>query len=168
MKKLKAFTLIEILIVIALLGALAAALLATLDPFEQFKKGTDTGTINTASNLQKSIVNYYATKNYMPWCSDAQNCNDPNQAVASSLENSVIANIITTGELKADFVQLAGGQLGNIFLTGTNDPPTIAVCYRPISKSFASNPNTKYNKDGTLATGCPSGNPADNCYYCVK
>lgn len=169
MKKIfKSFTLIEILIVIALLGALAAALLATLDPFEQFKKGTDTGTINTASNLHKGIVNYYATKNFMPWCTDAQTCTDPTESTAKSLENTVINNIVQTGELKSDFAQLAGGQLENIYITGTNNPPIVSICYKPISKSFANNPNTKYNKNGSQINGCPSGNPADNCYYCVK
>lgn len=168
MKKIKSFTLIELLIVIALLGALAVGLLAALDPFEQLKKGTDTGTRNTVSELHGAIIRYYAIKNYMPWCSDAQNCNDPNQVTASSLANTVIANIVSTGELKTDFVQLAGGQLDNIFVTGTNDPPVVSVCYKPVSKSFANNPNTKYNKDGTLAQGCPTGNPASNCYYCVK
>ena len=49
---LKGFTLIELLIVIALLGALAVGLLAALDPFEQLKKGTDTGTRNTVSEIQ--------------------------------------------------------------------------------------------------------------------
>jgi len=50
------FTLIELLIVIALLGALAVGLLAALDPFEQLKKGDDTGVRNTVSELLGSIV----------------------------------------------------------------------------------------------------------------
>ena len=169
MRKFRGFTLIELLIVIALLGALAVGLLAALDPFEQLKKGTDTGTRNTVSELHGAIIRYYAIKNHMPWCDEDNNCTDPNQTAANTWANTVIADIVTTGELKSDFVQLAGGQLNNIFVTGTNDPPVVAVCYKPISKSFSSNPNTKYNKDGTLSTsGCPTGNPADNCYYCVK
>src|SRR3989339_155227 len=76
----KGFTLIELLIVIALLGALAVGLLAALDPFEQLKKGTDTGVRNTAGEFQGASIRYYAIKNYMPWCSDAQTCTDPSSA----------------------------------------------------------------------------------------
>jgi prepilin-type N-terminal cleavage/methylation domain-containing protein len=165
----KGFTLIELLIVIALLGALAVGLLAALDPFEQLKKGTDTGTRNTAGEFQGAAIRFYAIKNYMPWCSDADTCTDPSSAALSDLEDTAIADIVTTGELKSDFVELAGGQLNSIYVTGTNDPPTVAVCYKPTSKSFASNPNTKYDQDGTLsAGGCPTGDPADDCYYCIK
>ena len=164
----KGFTLIELLIVIALLGALAVGLLAALDPFEQLKKGTDTGVRNTAGEFQGASIRYYAIKNYMPWCSGAQTCTDPSSTALADLETTAIADIVTTGELKTDFVELAGGQLENIYVTGTNDPPTVAVCYKPTSKSFASNPNTKYAISGTLATGCPTGDPADDCYYCIK
>ena len=63
MKKFKSgFTLIELLIVIALLGALAVGLLAALDPFEQLKKGTDTGVRNMVSEIHGSAIRYYAIK----------------------------------------------------------------------------------------------------------
>ena len=170
MKKFnKGFTLIELLIVIALLGALAVGLLAALDPFEQLKKGTDTGTRNTVSEFQGATIRYYAIKNYMPWCSgSSDNCADPTSTELSSLSSS-ISNIISTGELKVDFSALAGGQLDSIFVTGTNDPPEVAVCFKPTSKSFASNPNTKFTKAGVDGSPtCPTGNPSDECYWCVK
>jgi len=50
------FTLIEILIVVALLGALVVGLLATLDPFQQVKKGADTATRNMAADIYRSFV----------------------------------------------------------------------------------------------------------------
>ena len=173
MKKFsKGFTLIELLIVIALLGALAVGLLAALDPFEQLKKGTDTGTRNTVSEFQGAGIRFYAIKNYMPWCTDADTCTDPTVPVALNdpAMTQPIADIITTGELKTDFVALAGGQLANIYVTGTNDPPTIAVCFKPTSKSFSSNPNTKFMQTGVADTvlGCPTGDPAVECYWCVK
>ncbi|MFS8159790.1 MAG: prepilin-type N-terminal cleavage/methylation domain-containing protein, partial [Candidatus Roizmanbacteria bacterium] len=66
--KKSGFTLIELLIVIALLGALAVGLLAALDPFEQLKKGTDSGVRNTVSEIQGAAIRFYALKEHQPWC----------------------------------------------------------------------------------------------------
>ena len=167
----KAFTLIELLIVIALLGALAVGLLAALDPFEQLKKGTDTGVRNTVSEIHGAIIRYYGIKNYMPWCSDADTCNDPSALpMSDAAGTTIINNIITTGELKSDFGELAGaGTLGKIFITGVNADATVTVCFAPTAKSFAAHPNSKFSSSGVTPSGsCPTGNPADNCYWCVK
>ena len=172
------FTLIELLIVIALLGALAIGLLAALDPFEQLKKGTDTGTRNTMNEFHGATIRFYAIKNHMPWVDDSLAVID-NQEPAGSPTNdqlsdypNTIAAITQTGELKAEFAELAGGQMDNIILTGTNDPPVLYVCFKPTAKSFMADPNTKYGPDGTTpyspAGGlCPNG-VAGQCYYCVK
>lgn len=177
MNKRSGFTLIELLIVIALLGALAVGLLAALDPFEQLKKGTDTGIRNTVSEVQGGAIRFFALKNHMPWCDFSASpvtCNDPTSAVdLTTLNgapyNTALDQMITAGELKADFVTLAGGQMEKVFVTGTDDPPTVTVCYEPTSKSFKNDPNTKFDQDGVETTGCLSqgGNDA-TCYYCVK
>lgn len=174
------FTLIELLIVIALLGALAVGLLAALDPFEQLKKGTDTGTRNTVAEIQGATIRYYSIKNYMPWCTSPAACADPVSpgVLATTLNtpayNNAIDAVVGAGELKTDFVLLAGGQLANITITGANDPPTVSVCYEPTSKSFTNDPNTKYGADGssphngTSGGVCPTNIVGDRCYYCVK
>ena len=165
----KGFTLIELLIVIALLGALAVGLLAALDPFEQLKKGTDTGVRNTVSEVHGAIIRFYAIKNYMPWCTDGDTCTDPSAATLTDLEATVIDSIIATGELKSDFSELAGtGTLGKILVTGVNADATVSVCYAPTAKSFASDPNTKFTSAGLPDANCPSGDPLDSCYWCVK
>lgn len=177
MKKFQfGFTLIELLIVIALLGALAVGLLAALDPFEQLKKGTDTGVRNTVSEVHGGVIRYYAIKNYMPWCTAAGVCGtEPSGTKLTLLEDAgeMIDNIVTTGELKTDFIALAGeGTLGKIYVTGSDTTASISVCYAPTAKSFANDPNTKYDELGALksvgATACPTGDPADACYWCVK
>ena len=167
----KGFTLIELLIVIALLGALAVGLLAALDPFEQLKKGTDTGVRNTVSEIHGAIIRYYGIKNYMPWCTDADTCSDPSALQMDAAGGTTIIDaIVSTGELKNDFAELAGtGTLGKIFVTGVNADATVAVCYAPTAKSFASDANTKYTNAGVTPNGtCPTNDPADNCYWCVK
>lgn len=179
-KHLRGFTLIELLIVIALLGALAIGLLAALDPFEQLKKGTDTGIRNTMNEFHGAVIRYYAIKTYMPWCDDG-GCGAPidGKEPDGNVNTSQLADfpltidaITQTGELKEEFAELAGGQMDNIFLTGTNDPPTIIACFKPTAKSFMNDPNTKYGPDGTTpyAPGgqtCPTG-VAGECYYCIK
>lgn len=177
MKKLKGFTLIELLIVIALLGALAVGLLAALDPFEQLKKGTDTGVRNTVSEIQGAVIRFYAIKNQMPWCADAEcatfedSLDDPLVAVTADTLTDTIGNIVTSGELKTDFITLAGeATLKKIFVFGSNDVATVTVCYLPKAKSFTNDPNTKFNPADGTDIGCVNtGDPTTNtCLWCVK
>lgn len=177
MKKftLKGFTLIELLIVIALLGALAVGLLAALDPFEQLKKGTDTGVRNTVAEIQGAIIRFYGIKNYMPWCSDADTCTEPAALLMNSVNGkAMLDRIVLTGELKTDFVEIAGdGVLEKISVTGVNADATVVVCFKPLAKSFANDPNAKYSVSGVtpnaVASGnCPTGNITEDCYWCVK
>lgn len=165
-----AFTLIELLIVIALLGALAVGLLAALDPFEQLKKGTDTGIRNTVSEIQGGITRYYAIKNKMPW--------DPSSTIgpvdsSTGFSTLGVQNIVDTGELKKDFSTLAGGQLKEITVVGTQESAT--VCFRPVSKSLRNDPNTKYDSSGVEISGAPSAalcgafdSSSFSCYWCVQ
>ena len=171
------FTLIELLIVIALLGALAVGLLAALDPFEQLKKGTDSGVRNTVSEIQGAAIRFYALKEHQPWCdftASPVSCNDPTTAVDletlnSGTYNNAIDQIVTAGELKQDFLTLAANQLEKVFVTGTDDPPILKACYKPNSKSFKNDPNTKFDQNGDETTGCLSqGGTGQDCYWCVQ
>lgn len=174
----KGFTLIELLIVIALLGALAVGLLAALDPFEQLKKGTDTGVRNTTSEVHGGSIRFYALKNNMPWCSatDSTACTNPSSATLTTINGgtsttspyAAIDQMATSGELKSNFVTLAGTQMGLIYVTGTNDPPVINVCFKPTSKSFQADRNTKYTVAGVVTTGCKSQGGATDCYWCIQ
>ncbi|MGB9848198.1 MAG: hypothetical protein ACPLKV_03290, partial [Minisyncoccia bacterium] len=163
---------------IALLGALAVGLLAALDPFEQLKKGTDTGVRNTVSEFHGAVIRYYAIKNIMPWCanSDCSQVRDGNgepdgNTSLKELPNT-INEIISTGELKQDFISLAGdATLSKIFVTGSNSNATVTVCFKPTSKSFINDPNTKFTQDGTEITdgSCKSqGGTSLDCYWCIK
>lgn len=155
------FTLIELLIVIALLGALAVGLLAALDPFEQLKKGTDSGIRNTVSEIHGGFIRYYAIKDSLPWGNSSFNSLQANSAQASGY----LLSVIQTGELKNDFFDLAKKQLGHIYITATADQVT--VCFQPKSKSFRSDPNTKFKADGSdNSQQCPNAT-SESCYWCV-
>lgn len=166
------FTLIELLIVIALLGALAVGLLATVDPFEQLKKGTDTSRRNTVSELYNSMIRYYSVKNAMPWSSDVTALPASNDAMTAA-SVGYLTKVIEAGELKPDFIQLAGaGSLQKIFLTSTEDGngvrQNVTVCFLPESKSFSNEANSKYNASGVEGAGCKATGGASACYWCIK
>lgn len=173
----KGFTLIELLIVISLLGTLAVALLAAIDPFEQFKKGTDTGVRNTAQEFHNASIRYYAQRSGWPvqW------------SIAPSLQQNIVlgtpaiitshlAPLITAGELKINFADLAGDQLNKINVAVLDS--RIMVCYKPESKSFqASDKNTKFtattfdvsgNPVSDITNSCKTNGGATDCFWCVQ
>jgi prepilin-type N-terminal cleavage/methylation domain-containing protein len=169
MKKTTGFTLIELLIVIALLGALAIGLLATIDPFEQLKKGRDTSLRNTTSEFYNANLRYYATKSAFGWAGTGYLGGTSLNGADMAL---VMAELVSTGELKSQFSTLVGtSNLAKIFVN-SNGTDTVGVCFEPESKSFQKDPNTKFDSaGGTSISGCPStisGTTAVKCYYCVQ
>ncbi len=165
------FTLIELLIVIALLGALAVGLLATIDPFEQLKKGRDTATRNTVSEFYNANLRYYATKGQFPWATDASIVQVPlSDTRMTDMGSGYIKVLMDTGELKSRFIDLAGtGNLAKIYVTSTSGEQE-AVCFMPESKSFQADPNTLYDATGgTSITNCKSQvSGGTSCYFCVQ
>jgi len=160
----KGFTLIELLIVIALLGALAIGLLATIDPFEQLKKGRDTSSRNTVSEFYNANLRYYATKGQFPW-----GTNGTGNAL-NAYASDVISSLIEAGELKSKFVDLAGtGNLAKMYLY-SSDSTHMAVCFQPESKSFQVDPNTIYDQSGgTTIANCKSKTSGGtDCFFCIQ
>lgn len=161
------FTLIELLIVIALLGALAVGLLATIDPFEQIKKGRDTSLRNTVSEFYNANLRYYSTKGAFPWGTGAT------AGQAYDGFTSAIDELVVVGELKNRFQDLAGtGNLAKIFVTATS-AESVAVCFRPESKAFQEDLNTIYDSSGVAQSGTTcksqtSGTAGSECYFCIQ
>lgn len=65
------FTMIELLIVIAILGILAVAVLSAINPIEQINRGRDTGSQSDSEQLLSAIDRYNAFQGYYPWQEDA-------------------------------------------------------------------------------------------------
>lgn len=65
--KKSGFTLVELLIVIALIAILSVAVLATINPIEQSNKARDAAMKNDAAEVLGAYERYYASQNAYPW-----------------------------------------------------------------------------------------------------
>ena len=179
----KGFTLIELLVVIGILGILATALVATIDPFEQLKKASDANVKNTAVEFVDANVRYYTTHNGMPWAGTdtyGTNCAAPGAigsatgttngpVLLNTLTANCLAELINDGELKTAFTS-AGGVLTSIWLTGGTN--SVTACFKPSSRAQRNDGNTKYVLSGTdfvtdTSGACPNATNA-NCYWCAQ
>lgn len=153
-KQKKGFTLIELLVVIGILGILAAALIATIDPFEQLNKAQDATIKNTMVEYVTANIRYYATHNGYPWGNGPQACvpeaiNDTNTGTsggaglgsspyemslcggatsdtgAGCTPTTCLAPLVSDRELKASFVTSVG-TLSKIYVTYYGDTGGIA------------------------------------------
>lgn len=176
MQRKKGFTMIEMLIVVAVLGILAAALLATIDPFEQMKKARDTTLRNAVVDVFDAVTRYYGTNGQMPWEVTGATCDVADAAanLGASAPVACIDDLITAGELKQNFVtQLGAGNAARIYMDLTTvDEVSLRVCFSPDSKAIRGEVNTKYAMIGgdienTSGGSCPDVT-LDTCYWCIQ
>lgn len=145
---------IELLIVIAVLGILAVAVLAAINPIEQINRGKDTGSRSDAEQLLSAIDRYYANKGYYPWVlgTTSQNTstfgagtdatttlNSPTITIGGD-SGALLTNITSGGasEVKESFVTRITGTGYNylgIYNSGDVTASTY-VCFTPKSASF--------------------------------
>ena len=164
----KGFTLIELLIVIAVLGILAAGVLATIDPFEQFKKARDTNARNSTVELYNAFIRFNANHGAFPWTyvkNGVTSCTETTSSVQDAM-GTCISALIDDGELKSGFTaSLQGGVGTTMTYSGTTD--SIAVCFRPDSKTIRTDLNTKYASTGLTTSPCDASE-ANTCYWCAE
>jgi prepilin-type N-terminal cleavage/methylation domain-containing protein len=116
----KGFTLVELLIVIALLGVLATAVLAAINPLEQANRARDSRVKSDSSQLLAAIDRYYVAIGHFPWYEagvqtdeDALNFTDAQDitigicAVAPGTSGCLAnpGSLITNNELKTEFTK---------------------------------------------------------------
>ncbi len=189
-KQKKGFTLIELLVVIGILGILAAALVATIDPFEQLNKATDANTKNILVEYINANVRFYANHSAYPWDSSITGaCNSSNPphnitlcaGTPTCVVSTCLTQLITESELKPSFVS-AVGNLAQIHITYWGDTvngpaPTSAEntdslvgCFVPKSKSGQKDKAVHWDATGDVDQGsaCISNGGTTACYWCTK
>lgn len=175
-KSAAGFTLIELLVVIGILGILASALVATIDPFEQLNKAQDSNLKNASVEFLNANLRYFTTHNAMPWddaASGGADCNagtDDFSAVALSTLGTCMTTLVSEGEIKQGFTTFNG--LPKIFVTEPNPLTSrqndIVACFKPVSKSQQKEASTKYNQDGSTGVNCKSTGGTVDCYWCAQ
>ncbi|MBP9669989.1 type II secretion system protein [Candidatus Woesebacteria bacterium] len=181
------FTMIELLIVIAVLGILAVAVLASINPIEQINRGRDTGSRSDAEQLISAIDRYYAGKGFYPWMVNGVSTNtttDPSgnpstgtllrldsASVTVGADDQDILTLLSSGgaaELKSSFTsRLVDPNASNflsIYNSGVSGESTY-VCFIPKSSSFREEAWSRCSNDAhdDLDPSLPVDFPADAC-----
>lgn len=186
------FTLVELLVVIGIIGIMAAVAIAFIDPVEQLNKATDTNKRNVAVEFVSSFARYYAARSYYPWQHPTTPCNsglDPRSpilGVGTALDSPAfmdstdgcIVHLIGTSDLKASFKNQPA-LIADMYYARPNVNESPMACFKPKSKTVTRDINTKYAQDGNLGstTDCAVNGgggaendvaSANNCYWCAQ
>lgn len=89
LKNNKGLTLIELLIVIAVIGVLAAMILIAINPLEQLARGRDAGRKSSVGQLGNAVQAYYTSRSVFPTVAEWTNSNATNVIVTSGEIRSI-------------------------------------------------------------------------------
>jgi len=184
------FTLVELLIVIALIGVLVLVVLAAINPIEQANKARDTRFRSDGAQLLAAIDRYFASQSEFPWVSgDPVTYSNDSSFGYTSAANQLVGVcgatcsadgvLITSLELKESF-------RGRDFFTASTDAKRIHLgksagastsayaCLYPQSKSIrdkAISGGKVYTLNTTNGTRTPTSTCdatwTTSCYVCV-
>lgn len=165
---------IELLIVIAVLGILAVAVLSVINPIEQINRSRDTGGRSDSEQLIGAIDRYYANNGLyvwqatsesdaeMPWTEvDLALLDDGGTIVLNKLDDTAVTG---TNEIKASFVsRITAPTYKSLYVynNGTAGSSTY-VCFEAQSKQFQTDALARCNEDAKFGA-LPLDFPADAC-----
>lgn len=134
----KAFTLVELLIVIALIAILSVAVLATINPIEQSNKARDAKVQNDAAEVLSAYERYYTSTSHYPWM-------DVTGGAAITVDHAFFSRSILVG-----FGLCANGT-GTAVTDGceAQDLPGRLITTQELKDSFLTKPYTRLTSDSS-------------------
>lgn len=152
------FTLIELVIVIGILGALIGGIALIANPLEIFRRRDDVAKANLARSISDAISGYKASQQKMPWVTGADDIDEAlNATLVAGTDGDTLeawmTELVATGALKDGFEKGKESYLKEItasyVIKGSDTFKTLNVCYKPASKDNMA----KANKDDDGDTG---------------
>lgn len=177
----RGFTLVELLIVIGLLGAISLIVIAAINPIEQANRARDARFRADGGQIISAVERYFASRSSFPWegCAGASCTTTSEEAFGfvSASDNAVglcsgancaAAGILVTGdELKSEFIARdfikATAVDKKVFIgKGQGSSASVYACYIPLSKAARDTAitNLKIRSLSFDANGIPSANSA--------
>lgn len=165
------FTLVELLIVIGLLGAIALIVISAINPIEQANKARDARFRADSSQLISAIERYYASHSKFPWedcgtssCPASEDsygfvsAGDPTIGICGDAGCTTNGTLVTNDEVKTEFRSrdwVKATTVDKQIFIGKDEGTSSSVyaCFVPLAKSS----KDKAITDGTVRTNSFDG-----------
>lgn len=153
-RKRKGFTLVELLIVIGLLGAIALIVISAINPIEQANRARDTRFKADGGQLISALDRYFVGHNEFPWTTITPttttemsygfvSARDLNIGICGDANCTTDGSLLTSNELKTEFKNrdfiknTASGTTDKKLFIGkaTLSSSSVYACFVPLSKS---------------------------------
>lgn len=162
------FTLVELLIVIALIAILSVAVLATINPIEQSNKARDSRVQNDAAEVMNAYERYYASQQAYPW--EYFTTNPLGPAAAVLLRSDTYGFGICSGAANVAGLEAADANVAAADCDASDDVPNLLISSSELKSSFVGKDefepvrDTTHLEYGLWTAKVANGNSIYVCY----